>query len=93
MPVFTNGKIINIGKNEFKAKDGELVSYRIYTISTPDGQLLSINSKQDFSSHLDIPSTITLSLRADTQSPKLFKLSLIDFSPLPVDGDIEKTVR
>jgi len=91
MPTFFNGKLLNVGKNEFKGQDGMQVVYFINTIAHDQG-VITINSKRDFSDHLDIPSTITLTLRPDTQQPKLYKVSLSDISPL-VEGDPERTVR
>ena len=97
MPVFFNARLVHVGHPKpFMGKDGESVEYFINTIAH-DAGVLTINSKRDFSEHIDIPSMITLALReqmavADNRSQKLYRVSLIDISPLGSDED-EKTVR
>jgi len=91
MPTYFDGKLINCGKNEFKGKDGEQVIYFVNTIAHEAG-IITVNSKRDFSPVLDLPATITLTLRPDVQYPKLYKVSLTEISPQRVDRGHEKTI-
>jgi hypothetical protein len=91
MPAYFDGKLINSGKNEFTGKDGEKVVYFINTIAHDQG-IITINSKRDFSEFLDVPATVTLTLRPDVQYPKLYKVSLTEISPQRVDRGHEKTI-
>jgi hypothetical protein len=89
MPLFFNGKLVNVGSNKFSDKEGKEVSYKINTIAGPGG-VLTINSQRDFSEYLNMAATIEINAR---QEGKLYKLSLSDISPLPVESDAEKTVE
>jgi hypothetical protein len=90
MPAYFNGKVINIGSNSFVADDGEKVSYNIVTIAHDDGSILTVNSKSDVSKYLNVPATITLSLR---QEGKLYKVSLKEISTLGVVDPKEKEIE
>jgi len=92
MPTYFDGKLINCAKNEFKGKDGEQVVYFVNTIAHDSG-IITVNSKRDFSSVLDVPATVTLTLRPDVSNPKLYKVSLTEISPQQVGGGHERTVR
>jgi len=87
MPVYFNGRIVNVGKNQFKGEKGEDVSYNIYTIAHEQG-VITLNSKRDFSQYLNVPATITLTLRPES---KLFKATLTEIKPLAADGEAEIT--
>jgi len=89
MPLFFNGKLVNVGSNEFDDKDGKKVAYKINTLAGPGG-VITINSQRDYSEYLNVAATITLTARSEG---KLYKLSLTEISPLPVESEAEKTVR
>lgn len=91
MPVYTNGDLIKCIPRKFTSKEGEVVEYFENIIVLPEGSI-TINSKRDFSNHVGVPSTFTLTLRPDAQHPKLHKISLTDISPVGSDRT-EKTIR
>jgi len=91
MPLYFNGELLHVGVNNFKNDKGEEVAYCINTISSERG-VITINSKKDFTSQIGILSTVCITLRPDTQHPKLYKVSLTDITPLGSEAPV-KTIN
>jgi len=92
MPLYFNGKLVAVGQNSFIGDKGEQVTYFINTLAHMSG-VLTVNSKKDFSQFLNKDSTITVRIQPDQQTPKLYKISLLDIKPLPSSGETDETIE
>lgn len=91
MKCYFNGVIKLHEKNEFEGADGNLVSYIAYTIQTQNGEVISINSKKDFTDKTDEQSQFCIDVRNDKRKGG-FAVSIVDIRPGYVEtGEDEVT--
>jgi len=81
MKAFIEGTIKIHDTNTFNdAKTGQQVTYNSYVIQG-EGESIKINSKNDYSEHIDKPAVLTLDVKALYDAPTKFRVSLIDVKP------------
>lgn len=79
MPIYIKGVIKIVEDASFKdAQTGAVVPYYVNYVQDPEGKLVRIASKTDFSELTDTIVVITATLRSDRDKPNLFKVLISD---------------
>jgi len=81
MKAYIEGVIKIHDTNTFQdAKTGQPVTYNSYIIQGEE-ESIKLNSKNDYSMHIDKPAVLTVDIKSQYDAPTKFRVSIIDVKP------------